>query len=180
MRKIGQILKVLIPVIALGVLVVFLVGAATRTERNKAIIMRWNDEVWNKGNMAVADEILASNYIRYTHPGTGNPEGIIRGPKAMKQWITTCRTMWPNWHSTAREVIAEGDKVVVRWKCTGTYTGEVEGFPPPNGKPIAFEDICIFHLAGGKIVKDCECYRELTVMSQMGMKLVPAQAEAGK
>jgi len=179
MRKIGQIFRFLIPVIALVALVVFMTGAGRReratVEKNKAIVMR-DFEVWNKGDMAALDEIYASNCIYYTHPGTGNPEGILRGREALKQHIVNCRTAWPDLHLTLMDdMIAEGDKVVSRWKLTGTFTGKVEGWPPPTGKEVAFDGVDIAHLAGGKIVEIYDYYREGTLHYQMGLKLVPAQ-----
>jgi predicted ester cyclase len=175
MRKIGQILRFLIPVIvALGVLVVFLTAAATRIEQNKALVMRYAEEVWNKGDMAVADEIVASNYTRYNVGGT--PKGTIRGREALKQYIMTVRTAFPDWHVTARDVIAQGDKVVVRWALRGTFKGEWKvpaGVIPPNGEKCAFEDLMIYHIAGGKVVKECEFCQDLYAAYQMGMKLVP-------
>jgi len=179
MRKIGQIFGFLIPVIALAALVVFLAGAGRREratlEKNKAILMRWNDEVWNKGSMAVADEIVASDCIRYITPSPGNPEGILRGREAIKQLVMACRTAVPDWRAVAKDVIAEGNKVAVRWANRGTFTGRVEGFPLPNGNKLAFDTMMIFHIAGGKIVKMCEFNRDITMYYQMGLKVVPAQ-----
>jgi len=176
MRKIEQIFRFLIPVIALAALVVFLVGAGRREratlERNKAIVMRYGEEVWNKGDMAVVDEIIASNYIR--HDDT-LPEGAIRGRDAYKKYITACRTAWPDFHCTATDVIAQGDKVVVRWADRGTFKGEFGGIPP-NGKEVAWEDLVIHRIAGGKIVEDWSFNQDLSLLYQMGMKLVPAQA----
>jgi len=130
MRKIGQIFRFLIPVIALAAVVVFLTGAGRRErateEKNKALVMRWSDELWNKGNMAVADEIIDSNIIR--HDDTV-PEGVLRGREAMKKLIMASRTAWPDFHDTPIHVIAQGDKVVWHSVCRGTFTGKVEGWP---------------------------------------------------
>jgi len=184
MRKIGQIFRFLIPVIAVVAVVVFMTGAATaedvreiaaRLGRNKDIVMRWNDEVWNKGNMAVADEIVASDCIRYITPDPSNPEGIVRGREAIKQFVMACRTAIPDWRAVARDVIAEGNKVAVRWANLGTFTGKVEGFPPPNGNKLAFDTVVIYRITGGKIVKMCEFNRDITMYYQMGLKVVPAQ-----
>jgi predicted ester cyclase len=148
-----------------------------RLEQNKAIVMRFVEEAWNKGDMAVADEILASNYIRH---GENFPEGILRGLEAMKKYIVNSRTAWPDFHLTALNVVAQGDKVVVRWKCTGTFKGQVEGWPAPNGKQMVFEALVLYRIVGGKIVEDWFFNQNISAFSQMGLKLVPAQAEAGK
>lgn len=175
MRRIGQMFRSLIPVIALVALVVFLVGAGrrerARLEKNKAILMRALD-AWNKGDMALADEVYSSNTIRYVDTV---PEGIIRDRDATKQFIMACRTAWPDLNITALDIIAEGDKVVARWAVRGTFTGAVEGWPPPNGKEMAWETLEMYRFADGKIVESRVFSQDLVLMSQMGMKLVPAQ-----
>jgi len=170
MRKIGQIFRFLIPVIALAGLVVFMTGAGRREratlEKNKAIVMRWNEELWDKGNMAVEDEIVASDHVRHI---AGQPD--LRGREAMIQYITACRTAWPDWHSTSEIMIAEGDKVMVRWRSTGTHTGTAWGIPPTGNKANFITDT-IYRIAGGKIVESWQV-DELAVYLQMGFKLVP-------
>jgi steroid delta-isomerase-like uncharacterized protein len=176
MRKIGQILKVLIPVIALGVLVVFLTGAATRTERNLATAMRYADELWNKGDMAVADEILTSDMVRHND---AVPGGVIPGREAMKQHITAVRTAWPDFHVTILDKMAKGDIVMCRWVWSGTFKAEYGGIPP-NGKEMKVVGMSMFRFVGGKIAEEWMLEEDTSMFSQMGMKLVPAQAEAGK
>ena len=178
MRKIGQIFKVLIPVIALVALVVFMTGAGRRKratlEKNKAIVlMRWNEELWNKGNMAGADEIIASDCVRHI---AGLPDLV--GPEAIKQYIVACRTAWPDWNSTPEMIIAEGDKVMVRWRCTGTHKGTAWGIPPTGNKANFITD-CMYRIVGGKIVEMWEV-TETACWLQMGFKLVPPGAEGGK
>jgi len=181
MRKIGKIFRFLLPVIALAALVVFMTGAGRReratVEKNKATAMRYADEVWNKGDMAVADEILASNMIRHLD---SVPEGAIRGRDALKQYIMACRTAWPDIHVTVTDVIAKGDKGMARGVWSGTFTGKVEGFPPPNGKEMVVGWMNMFRFAGGKIAEEWIFQEDLFMFSQMGMKLVPAGKQAGK
>jgi len=174
MSKIRQTYRFLIPVIALAALVVFMTGAGRRErakeEKNKAIVMRCV-EVWNKGDMVLADEIYASNFIR--HQDTV-PEGIISGREPFKQFIMATRTAWPDFHVTVDDMIAEGDEVAIHVVIHGTFTGTVEGWPPPNGKEMVFECLELIHLAGGKYVEQWTFIQDLVMFSQMGMKLVPA------
>ena len=175
MRKIGQIFRFLIPVIALVALVVFMTGAGrrerARLEKNKALIMRYDEEFWNKGDMAVADEIVATDYVRHH---SAAPKGILRGREALKEWVTGLRNAWPDFHCTAEDVIAEGDKVVVRYAIRATFKRELAGIPP-TGKELTFESLLIHRIAGGKVVEDWVFDQELAMMYQMGMKLVPAK-----
>jgi steroid delta-isomerase-like uncharacterized protein len=173
MRKIGQILKVLIPVIALGVLVVLMTGAATRLERNKAILMRAL-EAWNKGDMPAFDEVYASDVIR--HDDTV-PEGVLRGREALKQHVMNCRTAWPDFRVTLADgnMIFQGDKAAARWVISGTNTGVVEKWPAPTGKKMVWEVLEMYRFAGGKIVEDWAFNQDLVLFYQWGLKLVPAE-----
>jgi len=180
MRKIGQMLRFLIPIIALAVLVVFMTGAGRREraalEKNKAIVlMRWNEELWNKGDMAGADEIIASDCVRHV---AGQPSYDLVGREAIKQYIIACRTAWPDWHSTSEITIAEGDKVMVRWRSTGTHLGTAWGIPPSGNKANFISDV-IYRIVGGKIVEMWEV-SELATYLQMGFKLIPPGGEGGK
>jgi len=90
------------------------------TEENKDIVRRAVAEIWNKGNMAVADELLAANFVN--HDPVDTPETF--NLEAYKQGASDTRTNFPDFHVTIEEQIAEeGDKVVTRWTCTGTHKG---------------------------------------------------------
>ena len=173
MRKIGKIFRFLIPVIALVALVVFMTGLGrrerARLERNKAIVARSN-EAWNTGNMAIADQCYAEDIVRYQ---AHSPEPL-RGREAFKQHMTACRTAWPDFRATAEYIIAEGDKVVSRWMCTGTHEGTAWDIPP-TGNEMKFESWTIGRIADGKIVEEWECTDTATLFQQMGFKLVPAE-----
>jgi len=89
------------------------------TEENKAIARRTIEELWNKGNMAVADELLAANFVN--HDPVGSSEYSL---EAYKQEVSDTRTDYPDFHVTIEEQIAEGDKVVTRWTFRGTHQGD--------------------------------------------------------
>jgi len=169
-RKIGRTFRFLMPVIALVALVVFITGAGRREraalEKNKAIVMRWNEEVWNKKNIAAADEFLSSDSVRHI---AGSPDLV--GREAVKQHVTACLTAWPDWYCSPEITIAEGDKVMVRWRCTGTHTGKAWDIPPTGNKADFISDV-IFRIAGGKIAEIWEV-TETACWLQLGFKLVP-------
>ena len=64
------------------------------TEQNKAIARRWSEELWSRGNLAVADEIIAANYQRHD-PGDPFP---ARGPEDVKRIVTMLRSMLSDFH----------------------------------------------------------------------------------
>ena len=170
MRKFGQIFKFLIPVIALVALVVFMTGAGrrerARLEKNKAIVLRAGEEFWNKGDMAVADELYATDYVRHT---AGQPD--LQGREALKEHLKAVHTAWPDFHSTIEIMVAGGDKVAVHWRITGTHQGTAWGIPP-TGNKADFLSVIFHRIAGGKIVEDW-VVDETALLLQMGFKLVP-------
>lgn len=138
------------------------------TEENKDIVRREIEEIWNKGNMAVADEFLATNFVY--HDPCGTPETL--NLEAYKQGAIDTRTDFPDFHVTIEEQIAEGDKVVTRFTCTGTHKGKSGDIDiAPTGKQVTIEGVTIDHIAGGKILEEW-WFRELMVM-KLGYKIVP-------
>jgi predicted SnoaL-like aldol condensation-catalyzing enzyme len=77
-------------------------------EKNKALVRRWWEEVWDKGNLATVDEFMAADYV--DHP---IPPGVPPGAKGVKQVIATYRTAFPDLKTTIDDIFAEGEMVAV-------------------------------------------------------------------
>lgn len=134
-------------------------------ETTKAIARRFFEEIWNRGNLAAADELLAPHVVLHI---PGQPEADIMGLAAYKvRVITYLRTAFPDLQSTIEEMVAEEDKVAVRWTWRATHRGEFWGIAP-TGKQIAYEGISILRLADGKIVDDRFQADMLGLMQQFG------------
>src|SRR6267143_773762 len=93
-------------------------------EENKAIVRQFYDEVVNKGNINMIDKIAALNYVDHTAP-----PGIPPGKEGEKVWFKMIRAAFPDGRTTIDDIIAEGDKVVVRATMKGTHKGEFMGIP---------------------------------------------------
>ncbi len=81
------------------------------------------------------------------------------------------RTAFPDWVEAVEDVIAEGDKVVVRVAGTGTHQGEFQGIPP-TGRRVTANGMGIGRIVGGRIVEAWAAYDALGLMQQLGA--VPA------
>jgi predicted ester cyclase len=82
------------------------------------------DEAFNRGNLAEIDKHIAATYIYH------GPDGLeIRGPEGFKQMVNMYRAAFPDMQVTLEDVIAEGDKVVTRFKARGTHKGSLMGSP---------------------------------------------------
>ena len=112
-------------------------------EANKALVQRYIDEPWNKGNIAILDELCAADFNSGGH-------GAV---DALKAAIIAYRTSFPDLHFTIEEVIAEGDKVAYRWTARGTHRGAYEGIAP-TGKTITPTGIPILRIVNGKVAED--------------------------
>ena len=144
-------------------------GTMTTIERNKAAALRWSEELWSQGNLAVADEIIAPGYVRHD-PGDPFP---ARGPEDVKRIVTMLRSMLPDLHITVEMMIAEGDIVVSRYSTTATDTVGYMGMPA-TGKAIRTPAIQIFRFADGKIVESWAARDDLGTLRQLGHLAMPA------
>jgi steroid delta-isomerase-like uncharacterized protein len=133
------------------------------TEQNKAIARRWSEELWSRGNLAVADEIIAANYQRHD-PGDPFP---ARGPEDVKRIVTMLRSMLSDFHIEVEAMVAEGDFVVSRYTTTATDNRGYMGMPP-TGKSIRTPAIQIFRFANGKIVESWAARDDLGTLQQLG------------
>jgi steroid delta-isomerase-like uncharacterized protein len=133
-------------------------------EENKAIARRFFEEVWNSGNLAVADELLAPNIIFHL---PGKSEGVIGDRESYKQVVRRNRTAFPDLQEEIEDMIAEGDRVVARWLWQGTHQGEWHG-NAPTGKKFTYGGITILRIADGKIVEDWFYSDLLGLQQQLG------------
>jgi steroid delta-isomerase-like uncharacterized protein len=133
------------------------------TEENMALARRWTEELWGRGNLAVADEIIAPDYVRHD---AGDPFPA-RGPEDVKRIVSMLRVMLPDLRLELEDMIADGDKVVSRYTGIATDTRGYMGMPP-TGKVIRNAAIQIFRFADGKIVESWAVRDDLGILRQLG------------
>jgi predicted ester cyclase len=143
------------------------------TEANKAIVRRFLEEAFGKGNLAVLDEIIAPDLV------SGGPNalpGLPPGPEGQKMLITAYRNAFPDIHFTIDEQVAEGNTVVTRWTGQATHKGELAGIPP-TGRPATVVGIGVDRIETGKIVETWGLFDQFGMLQQLGV--IPAQAQSG-
>jgi steroid delta-isomerase-like uncharacterized protein len=138
-------------------------------EENKALFRRYVEEVGNKGNLDLADEIFDS-YLAH------QPDGSVleRGPEDVKRFMGEFRSAFPDFHTTIEDMVAEGDKVVTRWRARGTHQGEFRGIAP-TGNEMEITGIGIFRFSEGKVVESWDNFDQLGMMQQLGV--IPKQGQ---
>jgi steroid delta-isomerase-like uncharacterized protein len=143
-------------------------GDTMSIKENKAIFRQIVEEGYNKGNLAIVDELVAANHVNHADD--------VRGPEEYKQFITMYRTAFPDLHMTIEDQIAEGDKVVNRWMSRGTHKGDLMGIPP-TGKHVTVTGMYVARIIGGKITEEWGNFDALGMMQQLGVVPSPGQAE---
>jgi len=133
-------------------------------EDNKAVLGRYVEEVWIRGNLAAVDDYITSDYVRHD-PGLPMP---IRGPEGVRQLVHAYRTAFPDINFTVEMVIAEADKVVVLLGVTGTHLGELMGIPA-TGRPVAITVVDISRFANGKVTEQWASVDNLGMLRQLGV-----------
>ena len=137
-------------------------------EDNKRAAMRWSQELWSQGHLAVADEIIAPGYVRHD-PGDPFP---ARGPEDVKRIVTMLRTMLPDLRIEVEAMVAEGDIVVSRYTATATDSVGYMGMPP-TGKTTRTSAMQMFRFSNGKIVESWAARDDLGTLRQLGHVALP-------
>jgi steroid delta-isomerase-like uncharacterized protein len=132
-------------------------------EQNKATVLRFYEEVWNKGDLDVAGEIFADDYIRHDLR-QGMPSG---GPEGQKTGNGLFRSAFPDTRLTVDFIVAEGDMVVARWTIEGTHEGAWAGIAP-TGKRVSFAGVNIYRFAGNKVAELWNHRDDLGLAEQIG------------
>ena len=138
------------------------------TETNKAIVRRYIEQVLNNQRIDLLEEFFV-DAIELHGVGPG-----ISGRTALAEFYAMFGTAFPDWHTVIDDMMAEGDKVVVRYTATSTHKGEFRGIPA-TGKSYTQNTIVIFRLNNGKIVEGWLQTDMLSMMQQLG--LMPASQE---
>jgi len=140
-------------------------------EANKAIARRVWDEVFNKRDLALADELVAADAINHEAP----PGVAARGPESLKAAVTWLSAAFPDMHMAIDDVLAEGDKVVMQTTMSGTHQRPFWGIAP-TGRRFAQRHVHGFRIADGKVVEHWAVRDDLGFLQQLGAAPAPGRA----
>jgi predicted ester cyclase len=138
-------------------------------EENKAQFRRMYEEGLNRGNLAVADEVIDPDCLDHeAHPGGD------RGPESMRTLITMLRTAFPDLHFAIEHLVAEGDTVAGRLTMSGTHKGLLMGMPP-TGRSVRLNNMHFVRFRDGKAIEHWGVRDDLGMMRQLGVIPSPEQ-----
>lgn len=145
-------------------------------EENKAIVRRYLEEVWGKGNVALLGELLDEHVVDH-NPLPEQAPGI----DGQRQAVSLFTSAFGNTRMTVDSLVAEGDKVVDHWTWSGTHQGELMGIPPTD-RTVTITGTAISRLVDGKIVEIWHVEDTFGLMQQLGaIPAMPgAQAQANR
>ena len=123
-------------------------GAVTRDLlRNKDVVRRQHAQVWSHGDLAAIDELYAPDFICHFLVG---PEW--RGRAGVKQQVTLHRLSFPDWTEEVEDIVAESDRVVTRFRSSGTHRGEFQGIAP-TGRRVTISEVAVYRVVNGQIAE---------------------------
>ena len=135
-------------------------------KENTAILERFVEEVINRGRLEAADELVEENFVEL------DPlPGQRQGREGLKDVIGMMRAAFPDIHWAVEETIASGDKVVSRFKWSGTQRGDFLGIPA-TGRKVVVPGVVIDRLSGGRMADSRILMDTFGLMQQLGV--IPA------
>jgi predicted ester cyclase len=137
----------------------------TTQDHNKALIQRYLDEVWGKGNIAAADQFLAPDYKRYLSP-VAEPLHL----DGQKQRLAGFRAAFPDIHITMEDMVAEGDYVVFRSTMRATHQGVFQGLPP-TGRRVTVTLLDVIRIENGMFIEHWGGPDLFDLVKQMGANI---------
>ena len=133
------------------------------SEGNKAVVKRFYEEVWDQGNLAAVDELMADDFVNH-----GTPPEIPNNSEGFKIFAGMYLNAFPDMDMAVDDIIAEGDKVVSRWTAVGKHKGKLMGIPA-TGKDVIVTGMGIDRIVGGKIVESWGEFDLAGMLMQLGV-----------
>lgn len=132
-------------------------------EEGKAVIRRVYEAI-NDGRLDDIDPLIASDF-----PGVAGRTG----PAAFRQNVEALRTGFPDVRFSIEDLVAERDRIVVRWIWHGTHTGPFRGLGP-SGRHVSNSGIAIYQIRDGRVANVWLETDRLGVLEQVGAAPKPA------
>jgi steroid delta-isomerase-like uncharacterized protein len=124
-------------------------SSATSEQENKALASRFHMDIFQKGKLSLADQILTSDFILH-NPVL--PSDLTHGPEGIKKFASITVDTLPDRQFTHHETISKGDMVLIRWTLSGTPKNDILGVRASD-KPIDITGFDLFRIKNGKIAE---------------------------
>lgn len=138
-------------------------GQESYLERNKELVLHMDEEVWNKGNLEIIDELYSPDFVWHFLPLGYETVGL----DSLQEHVRNHREAFPDWTEEIKQIVAEGDFVAIHYVSRGTNDGSFQG-NPPTGKTIEINEMAIFRIVDGKIAEQWLIPDLLSLNQQLG------------
>ena len=139
------------------------------TEANKEIVRRWQ-EAYNSGDLDELDKVLAPNWA-----SNAWLEGVPQTVEAAKEGGRGMLALFPDYHCRIEELVAEGERVMMRWTASATHNAEIFGLAP-TGRLLQWSGISLFEVRDGRITGHWAFGEELSFLEDIGAPVPPEWA----
>lgn len=127
------------------------------------------EEVWNKGNFKIVDQLISPHYTIKHDPG--DPwEGQTIDLATYKDRVKMSRDVLPDQKFSIEDLVGEDDKVAISWKFTGTQKGDLPGLPATN-KKVSISGITIYYFSNDKMIGHWQAIDKLSLLGQLGVQI---------
>lgn len=134
------------------------------SEQNKLIAQRFYDEIWNQKNLTHLGDLLTQDHV-WHEPSTVTD---LQGLQGTQKFLSEYFIAFPDYRVVIEDIIAEDDKVAVRWIAYGTHQGPLKGIPP-TGKSIMIPGISILRIKHGKCSEYWTSLDNFLLLSELGI-----------
>ena len=136
--------------------------ADTPAEENRAVVMRYIEEVWNRHDLDAIDGLVSSEYVNHA---ASTEEYRHGGARHIWEWILS---VFPDHRFDVEDVAADGETVAVRGTMEGTHEGELMGIAP-TGKRVTAQQSHWFRVVDGKLAEHWAVRDDLVMLQQLGV-----------
>lgn len=177
MRSIRQSVAVAIAAIAITAFAFArapeLAAASETPEANARVVREFVEKVYNEGKLDLIEKYIAPDFVD-SSPGAP-PDA--RGPAFVREQAIGTFALFPDLKFKNEDVIAQGDRVVVRWSSTSSFTGAM-GSVKGDGHAVTVSGISIMRIENGMIAESWDIVDRMTMFKQMGFTLEPPKQGA--
>lgn len=136
---------------------------------NKDAAVRLIEEVWNRGNLEIVDQLIAPQYKIRHDPGD-LWEGQTLDLTTYKDRVKMSRDVFPDQKFAIEDLVSEDNKVAVSWTFTGTQKGDLPGLPATN-KKVSISGLTIYYFSQGKMIGHWQVLDKLSLLEQLGVQI---------
>jgi predicted ester cyclase len=140
----------------------------TAAEANKAVVLRYVEEVWNEHDLGAIDGLVSPDYVNHAATTEEYRHG---GARVIWEWLLS---VFPDRRFEVENVAADGQTVATRGTMTGTHEGELMGVAP-TGEVVAAQQSHWFRVVDGTMAEHWAVRDDLDMLQQLGVIPEPAQ-----